>query len=366
VLERPKRRILSFLRRRWLPAAAAALLAAAAAGCSTLGYYAQAVHGHFALLAAARPIPHWLEDPAAPEELKRRLVRAQKMRAFASRELGLPDNGSYTEYADLKRPAAVWNVFAAPELSLRLKTWCYPVLGCAGYRGYFDRAAAEGFAQRLRAQGYDVNVAPVPAYSTLGWFDDPLLNTFVHAGEAELARLIFHELAHQVAYARDDTVFNESLATLVERVGVARWLAAEADETTRIAYAREQSRREDFLRLLLEHKRQLAAVYDSDADDADKRRRKREVFAALRAEYQRLKAQRWDGFAGYDRYFAQELGNAHLAAVGAYNDLVPAFEALLRVHGGDLPRFYARVKELAWAPREARLAALQAALAKGD
>jgi predicted aminopeptidase len=353
------------LRRRWLPVAAVALLAAAAAaGCSTVGYYAQAVHGHLALLAAARPIPQWLEDPAADEALKQRLARAQEIRAFASRELGLPDNGSYTAYADLKRPAAVWNVFAAPELSLQLKTWCYPVLGCAGYRGYFDRAAAEDYAQQLRAQGYDVNVAPVPAYSTLGWFDDPLLNTFVHAGEGELARLIFHELAHQVAYAKGDTVFNESFATLVERVGVRRWLAAAADEATRAAYAQQQARREDFLRLLLEHKRQLAAVYDSAASDDDKRGRKREIFAALRAEYARIKAERWGGFAGYDRYFAQELGNAHLAAVGAYNDLVPAFAALLRAHGDDLPRFYARVRELARAAPAARMAALQAALAR--
>lgn len=345
-------------------AVAAALAAAAAAGCSTVGYYAQAVHGHIALLAAARPIPQWLDDPAADGDLKRRLARAQQIRAFASRELGLPDNGSYTAYADLKRPAAVWNVFAAPELSLQLKTWCYPVLGCAGYRGYFERAAAEDYAQRLRAQGYDVSVAPVPAYSTLGWFDDPLLNTFVYAGQGELARLIFHELAHQVAYAKDDTVFNESFATLVERVGVARWLATAGDEATRAAYAQQQARREDFLRLLLEHKRRLAAVYDSDADEQDKRRRKREVFAALKDEYARIKTERWGGFAGYDRYFAQELGNAHLAAVGAYNDLVPAFEALLRAQENDLPRFYARVKELARAPREARIAALQAALAK--
>ncbi|MCS7101043.1 MAG: aminopeptidase [Burkholderiaceae bacterium] len=349
---------------RWALGVALLFAAAIASGCGAVGYYAQAVHGHFALLAAARPIDDWLQDPTTPEDLKDRLRRAQAIRAFASRELALPENASYTTYADLKRPAAVWNVFAAPELSLQLKTWCYPVLGCAGYRGYFARAAAEREAAALRAQGYDVAVAPVPAYSTLGWFDDPLLNTFIRSGEGELARLIFHELAHQVAYAKDDTVFNESFATLVEQVGVQRWLA-DADASVRAAYAQQQARRADFIALLLRHRRALAALYeDASLDAAAKRERKTEIFAALRTEYARIKAERWGGFAGYDAYFAQELNNAHLAAVGAYHDLVPAFEALLRASGGDLPRFYARVRELARAPRAQRHAALQEALAR--
>ena len=351
------------MQRRWSLGAALVLLLIACASCSTVGYYAQAVHGQFALLAAAKPIQTWLDDPATPEDLKLRLERAQKIRAFASQQLGLPDNRSYTGYADLKRSAAVWNVFAAPELSLQLKTWCYPMFGCAGYRGYFNLGDAEELAEKLRAEGYEVNVAPVPAYSTLGWFDDPILNTFINQGEAELARLIFHELAHQLVYAKDDTEFNESFATAVERVGVQRWLAAQSAAATRAAYALQEQRRADFLALLREHRDMLAADYASDADDATKRLRKHEIFADLQTTYVRMKNERWGGYGGYDRYFAQPLNNAHLAAIGAYNDLVPNFVALLHAEGDDLPRFYARVKKLAEEDREQRTRDLQAALA---
>jgi predicted aminopeptidase len=350
------------VRRRWLAVSALVLVALGSASCSTVGYYAQAVHGQFALLAAAKPIPEWLDDPATPADLKRRLQRAQKMRAFASHDLGLPDNRSYTSYADLKRPAAVWNVFAAPELSLQLKTWCYPLFGCTNYRGYFDRAGAEELAGQLRGEGLEVNVGAVPAYSTLGWFDDPLLNTFINYGDGELARLIFHELAHQVAYAKDDTVFNESFATAVERAGVRRWLAAEGDDATRAAYALQEQRRADFLDLLRTHRDLLTANYAREASDDDKRTRKREIFAALQTAFAKTKAERWSGWGGYDRYFAQALNNAHLGAIGAYNDLVPAFEAVLRAEGDDLPRFCVRVKKLAGEDKAQRTRDLEDAL----
>jgi predicted aminopeptidase len=338
--------------------------ALAAAGCSTLGYYAQAACGHMSMLAAARPIDEWLADPVAPASLKQRLVRARQMRDFATRELGLPDNRSYTAYADLKRPAVVWNVFAAPELSLQLRTWCYPFFGCAAYRGYFDKEAAERLASELRADGHDVQVAPVPAYSTLGWFDDPLLNTFIGYGDAQLARLIFHELAHQLVYVKDDTQFNESFATAVEREGVRRWLAAEGDERERAEWAAYESRRADFLALLLEHKRKLTDAYAADGTPEQKRARKRAVFDELQQAYARLRTARWNGFAGYDRYFAQDLGNAHLAAVGAYNDMVPAFEALLAAQRGDLPRFYDATKRLAALPRQQRSEELGALMSR--
>lgn len=338
-------------------------LTAAGAGCSSVGYYAQAAHGHLSMLAAARPIDDWLADPGTPPALKQQLVRARAMRAFASRELALPDNRSYTAYADLKRTAVVWNVFAAPELSLRLKTWCYPLFGCASYRGYFDRAAAEALAAELRAAGYDVHVSPVPAYSTLGWMHwlggDPLLNTFIGYPEGELARMIFHELAHQVVYVKDDTVFNESFATAVERAGVHRWLAAHGDDTARAEYARLEARRADFVGLLLAYRRRLEQAYAHGAD-AEKRERKRAILADLQREYAHMKLTRWDGWAGYDRFFAQAPGNAHLAAVGAYHDLVPAFEALLARHNGDLGRFFVEVKRLAALGKTERDAALRA------
>ena len=344
------------MRKRW---AALVLPVGLLAGCTTLGYYNQAAQGHLALMASARPIADWVEDPATPEALRERLLRAKEIRRFAAESLALPDNRSYTAYADLQRPAAVWNVFATPELSLELKTWCYPVLGCAGYRGYFDRADAEAMAADLQAAGYDVHVAAVPAYSTLGWFSDPLLNTFIYAPDVELARLVFHELSHQVVYARDDTVFNESFATAVEREGVRRWLAAHGDDRQQAAWAAYTQRREDFLALLLAQRRRLGEIFKSGASVEDKRSAKEAVFDDLQRQYRVLRDERWNGFAGYDRFFERRLTSAHLAAVGAYNDWVPAFEALLAESGGDLPAFYAQVRRLGALEKPARTAELR-------
>ena len=339
--------------KRVLLAGASVLAMAAAAGCSTLGYYAQSIQGHFAMLRAARPISELVADPSINEPLKQRLQRAERIRAFASSELALPENRSYRSYADLQRPFVVWNVFATPELSLELKQWCYPVVGCAGYRGYFDRATAEDAAEQLRAEGYEVSVTGVPAYSTLGWFADPLLNTFIGGTEGQLAGLIFHELAHQVVFVGGDTTFNESFATAVEREGVQRWLAKNGDDVSRNAYADFSQRRREFLNLLLRYRGLLFETYGGSEADDGKRRRKQQLFAMLKDDYGRLRAS-WGGFAGYDRFFTQDLTNAHLASIGAYNDLVPAFDALLAQVSGDFPRFYEEVKRLAAMPRAAR------------
>ncbi len=313
------------------------------------------------MLSAARPISDLLADPATPAELRQRLVLARDIRAFASRELALPDNASYTRYADLHRSSAVWNVFATAELSLELKTWCYPLFGCASYRGYFHQADADALAQQLATQGMDVFVAPIPAYSTLGWFSDPVLNTFVKWPEPELARLIFHELAHQLVYVSDDTRFNESFATAVEREGVARWVAARNDAQLREQLTQEQSRHADLLALLQQARDQLQAVYESTAALAQKRQRKAQILAQLQERYQVLRDQRWSGYDGYDGFFRTPWSNARLAALAAYQDDVPAFEALLMREHGDLRRFFEEVKKLAkLAPgeRNARLRAL--------
>lgn len=322
-----------------------AVLMALTAGCTQIGYYAQAAHGQFSLLAQARPIDDWLADGQAAEPLKDKLKKVREIRRFAARELALPDNGSYTTYADLKRPFALWNVVAAPALSLQPKQWCFPVAGCVSYRGYYSKAEAQAYGDELRAQGYDVQVAGVPAYSTLGWFDDPVLSTFIHYPDGELARLIFHELAHQVVYAAGDTQFNESFATAVEEAGVARWLAAEGDSRTRAAYLLFEGRRQDFLRLLLKYRARLQALYAQPISDAEKLQRKAATFAALKAEYQTLKAG-WGGYAGYDRWFAEPLSNAHLASVAAYHELVPGFRALL-AQQKSFAGFYAVVRQLA-------------------
>jgi predicted aminopeptidase len=338
---------------------AAALAAALLAGCTTVEYYSQAVLGHLELMQRARPIDEVIRDPASPEALKARLEKVRAIRAFAVETLALPDNGAYRGYADLGRPYVVWNVFAAPPLSLEPEQSCFPVAGCVSYRGYFAEADARAFAAELAARGLDTYVGGVPAYSTLGWFDDPVLNTFLGYPEAELARLVFHELAHHVLYVKDDTTFNESFATAVELAGVERWLAAHAGEAERRAFAAHQARRAEFLALLLEYRERLAEAYARDAPDAEKLAAKHALLASLRGDYERMKAARWGGYAGYDLFFERGVNNAQLASVAAYTALVPAFQALLAQEGGDLPRFYAEAKRLAKLPRDERLAALE-------
>lgn len=332
-------------------------------GCASVGYYAQSLRGHFDLLNRARPVQDWVRDEATPAELRERLRLSQEMRDFAISELKLPDNASYRRYADLHRDAAVWNVVAAPELSLQLKTWCFPLMGCVGYRGYFKREPADQLAAELKGEGWETSVYGVPAYSTLGWTNwlggDPLLNTFVQWPEGELARLIFHELAHQVAYANDDTTFNESFAGAVERIGGRRWLQQHAGDAARAEYAALDARRQDFRNLTARYREQLQALYDSSASDVDKRRRKEELMAAMRTEYATLKAQRWNGFAGYDGWM-ERANNAAFGVQAAYNELVPQFERLFERLGGDFDRFYAEVKVLAALPKEERRARLAA------
>jgi len=332
-------------------------------GCSSLGYYAQAASGHMSLLNRARPVPEWLADEKTPQPLRERLALSQRMRDFAVAELKLPDNASYRRYADLGRPAAVWNVVAAPELSLTLKTWCFPVVGCVGYRGYYDRAGAEALVAEVRAQGFEATVQAIPAYSTLGklpgdYFSDPLLNTFIRWPEGELARMVFHELSHQVAYANGDTMFNESFATAVERIGGARWLQAHASPEARAEYAALDARRQQFRRIAMQARADLEAIYRrTDLDDDAKRVAKRERFASLRAEHAALKAGPWQGFAGYDAWFANA-NNASLGVLAAYNELVPQFERLFEREGRDFDRFYAEVKRLAALPPAERRATL--------
>jgi predicted aminopeptidase len=328
-------------------------------GCSNVGYYVQSVSGHLEVMRRAQPIVQVLADSATPDSVKHRLERVLAIREFASRELGLPDNGSYRSYAALDRPYVVWNVFATPEFSTRLKEWCFPMAGCVGYRGYYAREQAEAFAAGLKARGYDVVVRGVPAYSTLGWFEDPVLSTIIRYPETEVARLIFHELAHQVVYVGDDSVFNESFATAVEREGVRRWLEAQGNDALRAAEAAARGRREEFVRLVLEYRERLEELYGADLAEEEKRSQKKDLLGALAQAYQRLK-ERWGGFSGYDHWFDGELSNAHLASVAAYTQLVPAFEALLVQEGGDLVRFYAAVKALARQDKATRLAALEA------
>ncbi len=335
-------------------------------GCASLGYYAQAANGHLALVQAARPVADWLADPAMPAPVRERLQLSQRMRDFAVTALQLPDNNSYRRYADLGRSAAVWNVVAAPELGLALKTWCFPVMGCVGYRGYFRREPADAEAAALRSAGWEASVYGVPAYSTLGWTGwlggDPLLNTFLHWTEAELAQLIFHELAHQVAYASDDTTFNESFAVAVERLGGERWMQQHATPEARVAQVARDQRRQDFRQLTQRTRERLQAIYTSPLNDDDKRLAKAAAMQQLRAEHAALKAGPWAGDSAYDGWIARA-NNASFGVQSAYDELVPAFLRLFEQQGRDFPRFYAAVKALAALPRSERRARLDAGTA---
>ena len=348
---------------------AAGLAAASLAGCADLGYYWQSVNGHLTMLNAARPVHDWLGDAQTSAQLKSRLALAQRIRRFAVTELKLPDNPSYQRYADLHRSAVVWNVVAAPELSLTLKTWCFPVAGCVGYRGYFEEAEARLEAARLAAQGLETSVYGVPAYSTLGWMNwaggDPLLSTFIGYPEGELARLVFHELAHQVAYAPGDTGFNESFATAVERLGVQRWLDAHAggdSDEARQAYQRFDGRRRQFRALAAVTRRELTATYEPNKAFAQDPRAqlalKTIAMQQFRDRYAQLRAE-WDGYAGYDPWVARA-NNASFGAQAAYDEGVPAFEALFEREGRDWQRFYGAVQRLAALPRAERHARLKA------
>ncbi|MDA8444344.1 aminopeptidase [Paracidovorax valerianellae] len=359
------------------------LLSGCASTGQSLAYYWQSVRGHLQLMHAAEPIDAWLARGDTSQALRDRLALAQEARRFAVAELGLPDNASYRRYADLGRRAAVWNVVAAKPYSLTLHRWCFPITGCIGYRGYFNEADARAEAARLAAEGLEVGVYGVPAYSTLGYMNwaggDPLLNTFIGWPEGEFVRLLFHELAHQVVYANGDTLFNESFATAVERLGVERWLAERATPQARADYAHGDDRRNAFRALTRAARERLAALYaahGSDAPegtasappDAQVETLKKDAMQAFRADYAALRA-RWiaeDGatpaqLAGYDRWVA-EANNAAFGAQAAYDEWVPAFEALFQREGRDWPRFYDAVKHLAAQLPEQRQAAMRALL----
>jgi len=315
-------------------------------GCSSLGYYAQSIHGQLDLLGRRQSIERLIAEPDTSEALRERLRLVLEMRGFASRELGLPENGSYRSYADLQRSAMVWSVVATPEFSMQPKQWCYLVVGCASYRGYFKKAVAEGFADGLKREGLDVVVESIPAYSTLGWFDDPLPSTVINWPEPRLASLIFHELAHQRIYFPDDSNFNEAFASVVAQVGVERWLRAKGSEEAIIAWRQTLERQQAFIDLLLKTRGRLIELYSGTLPADKMGQSKAQEFKRLRDNYAGLRLA-WDGYGGYDHWFNRELNNAHLASVATYQQQMPALLLLLQRHRGDLAAFYDACEGLA-------------------
>ena len=331
--------------------------------CTNMGYYAQSLSGGAKVLRKRRPVEKVLADSETSDELRAKLELAVEMREFASQGLALPDNDSYRKYADLARRYAVWNVVAAPELSVAPKTWCFAIAGCVAYRGYFSEAKAEKFAAKMRRQGYDVDVGGVAAYSTIGWFADPLLNTFINRQEEHLAGLIFHELAHQQLFVKGDTMFNESFAMTIEEEGALRWLESRGLEDRIASYRLLKRRERQFAELVAEFRGRLAEVYSAEESDEWKRRRKEETLLELRLAYEGLKED-WEEYSGFDGWFDRDLNNARLALIGVYHQLVPAFQELLERHEGQLEPFYREVAEIAAldaVERHARLTGASAA-----
>jgi predicted aminopeptidase len=323
-------------------AAAIALIASVSGGC----YLLQSAEGQLALMSKREPISTVIDAPSTPTKLRTQLKSVTAIRNFASHELGLPDNGSYRKYADIGRPYVVWNVVAAPEFSVEPKRWCFPIVGCVGYRGYFVEARARKFAAGLHAEGYDVVVGGVAAYSTLGHFDDPILSTMVGWNDVELASIIFHELTHQLLYVRNDASFNEALATTVEEEGVRRWLDSQGREKDLSDHLLLQKRYLEVIALMSTTRDKLRELYAAGLPPPLMRERKRRTFEALRESYGALRTQ-WGGHAPFDAWFAQDINNAHLASIATYFACVPGFERELKAVGGNLPAFYTRVRELA-------------------
>jgi predicted aminopeptidase len=340
-----------------LRALAAFLIVTAITGCTNVPYYLQSVRGQLDIWSRQQDIERMIEKPRTSEALREKLRTVLAVREFATAELALPQNASYRSYANLERKYVVWNVFATPEFSLHPHKWCFLFAGCVNYRGYFGKDDADAFAAEAASEGYDVFVGGVPAYSLLGYFPDPVLNTFINYPTPHLARLVFHELAHQVVYVRDDSVFNESFAVTVEQEGTRRWLDRFGTDHDRMVYDLITNRRNDFIELMMKYRVRLQTLYATPLPPQEMRARKEQAFADLKDDYRKLK-DTWGGFSGYDHWFAQQPNNAMLASIGLYTKRVPAFQALLAREGGDLARFYAAAKVLAKMDKPRRTAAL--------
>lgn len=322
------------------------LLLIGSAGCGTVSYYSHLINGHHALMEAEEDIEAVLADNKYNEAVRARLRRALEIRKFASAQLGLPDNDSYKTFVKLDRQYPVWNVIAAEKFSVRARQWCFLFAGCISYRGYFNEQDAGSKARELKAEGYDVYVSPAAAYSTLGWFDDPLLSSMLYKEDTRLAGIIFHELAHQKVYIDDDSSFNEAFATAVELEGVRRWLGSQGDKQGVERYRQYKQRQREFNDLLQATRDRLKALYKSNKSESVKLEQKSAIIAGMKKEYRKLK-KRWGGYDGYDKWMLRDINNAHLALVATYHELVPAFETLLRQQNNDLTKFYVEVEKTA-------------------
>ena len=361
-------------KRRWTLSVLLLVALVALIGCQTTSFYTQAVRGQYQILSSRQSCDKLLANPETPADLKARLEVAGEICRFAEAQLNLPANGHYRDYADINRRYVVWNVSAAPEFSLEAKTWWYPIVGSLDYRGFFTEKAAQREAARLRKKNFDACVEGVEAYSTLGWFTDPLLNTFTHHSDAIFAEILFHELAHQRVFASGDTDFNEAFATAVGQEGVRRWLSSRGDTNALTEYTVALRRNVQVAQLVDGARKKLELIYGDERNAAGKikatrrsaevspyqlHREKQEVLNNLRLDYEQIK-KNWDGYSGYNSWFGDDLNNAKLNSVATYYDLVPDFERLLAEKDGNLEEFYSAADKLAKLSKAERQKALQA------
>lgn len=314
-------------------------------GCANFQYYIDAMGGHSDLLERREPIDDVLAQTNLDPNIHKKLSNLKQARRFASEVLHLPDNGSYTEYSDLERDHVVWNVVAAPVLSTKPKEWCFLFVGCLTYRGYFDKEKAQQHAAELQQQGYETYIGGVSAYSTLGWFDDPILNTMLSEKEFERVGVLFHELAHQLVYRKNNTEFNESFATYVEEEGVRRWFKSQNREEMLNDFYIFKEHEDQFYRLLLQTKNELEIIYTTHLTDAEKLAKKQQAFKDLKQRYKEIR-KTWGDYSLYDKWMEQDLTNAHFVLVQTYNGLVPVFAKMLEKYKGDLAAFYEEVERI--------------------
>lgn len=328
------------------------LLALLLPACSSLSYYGQAISGQLELMSKERPINEVIQDKSSTAELKRKLRLAQKARHFATVKLYLPDNDSYKEYADLRRPFVVWNVVATPAYSIKPKQWCFLIVGCLSYRGSFDKQDAEQLAVELKQEGMDSSVFGTAAYSTLGYFDDPLLNTMLRNGDTNLVGVIFHELAHQTVYVDSDTAFNEAFATTVEQEGLRRWYKQLGKPEQYAVYLESKQYQHEFYQLILKTRQRLAEAFRTAGSEQEKQKRKTEIYREFKVDYKSWSEKR--NYHAYDKWMQRDLNNSHLALIATYQNLVPTFMNMLASVDGDLKKFYQLVAEVAEKDRASR------------
>ncbi len=317
--------------------------------CADLSYYMHSAQGQVSIMQKMQDIDDVMQDETTQATLKRQLKLVGSIRQFAFEQLSLPESDSYTQYADIGRPYVLKNLFASDEFSTSLQSWCYPIVGCAGYRGYFDENKLEQFKSTLLQQGKDVYVANIPAYSTLGWFDDPVLNTFISWPEYRLAGLMFHELAHQRLYIDNDSQFNESFAMAVQYSGVEKWLQDKGQFEKLKRYKQYQQNRLKVISLIDQGRLNLTQLYEQNLGDNEKRSQKKQLLAQLRIDYEELSSE-FEVPGGFKYWFKGELNNAKLASVSTYLSRVKAFRKLLQSHAGNYDEFYLHVNEIGMLP----------------